>query len=275
MELQNIQDNKYRNEFKRLLHNTIFSYPFYEKNDMELVEDAKSRSNELCEFALYRIENHDSKIVPVQGQAFKIQFLSLKPLVEDVKFNIASIKLSSFIYPSKAIASISDKNAPSLYSTFDNQVIRKYYDLFNKIEKLSGCMVLLTRCLFAMGKSGTYCVNIIPIEDEKNIAKIIRFHFKKERINFIKDFFNMKYDNFNFGPVDIDIANNILSEFKPILEAELEKMHEIIKEDNQDDIVDYDEPLQKDLDRDNFDALTDGQYGDYESFDYTEDGDRY
>ena len=59
------------------------------------------------------------------------------------------------------------------------------------------------------------------------------------------------------------------------METELEKMHEIIKEDDQDDIVDYDEPSQKDLDRDNFDALTDGQYGDFESFYYTEDGDRY
>jgi hypothetical protein len=216
---------KYRDEFLRILNTTIFSYPFDEKTDVELVNDAINRGTILSAFALYKIKNHEIINVPVSGNLKEIKYLTLKSLVENKEDARIEIKLSSFIYPSTPLSMFLKENALSYYSTFDNQKINDYAQLYKKIEKHIDCVVLVTTYNHTIAKfGGMECVNIIPIENEKDIADIIRINLRKERIKFIEDLFEMRFNYFRFSPVDKTLAKNILTEFSAILSAEYDKL---------------------------------------------------
>lgn len=215
----------YRSEFIRILGTTIFSYPFDEKTDIELVNDAINRGTGLSEFALYKIKNHEIINVPVSGNLREIKYLTLKSLVENNDDTSINIKLSSFIYSSTPVSTFMKENAISYYSTFENKKVERYHQLYNVIERHIDSLVLVTTCMYTVAKfGGMECVNIIPIENKMDIANIIRIHLRNERVKFIEDLFELRFNYFHFGPINIDLAKEVLAEFSEILYTEYDKL---------------------------------------------------
>ena len=260
----------YRSESEKLMNRTIFSYPFMSKSDEELILDAINRANSDLEFSLFKLGERDVKTVPVSGAVVDTKFFPLFSLQNENNPKKIEIKISSFTFPSHFISDLKDKAFP-IKSTFNYQSYDSYSKLYKATEKYYGEKVLVTTCWHTVTNflNIINCVNISPTpKNDSEIADLIRQSFIKERINFINDFLNNPKKYIPFYPIDEDILNECLNEFKHIFENELVMAQNCYNETNSsyyDDFYTSDDELA----RDTFYALTDGLEGDYPGDNYS------
>ena len=77
-----------QSEFNKLLKKTLYSYPFYEKADEELISDAISRDQSDLGFGLFKLGSRRNKEVPARGNIVEMKFIPL--------FSLESDKVSKF-----------------------------------------------------------------------------------------------------------------------------------------------------------------------------------
>jgi len=218
----NTEYNKYRNEIQKLFEKTILSYPFFTKSDDELISDAIDRGNKQCEFSIFKMGIQEKKFVPAGGGIFEKNFFSLYSLNDGLK-KCTEIKLSSFIYPAQWISNLGDKNSASLYSTYKNQRISSYDELYQLIGDLQDKNVLMTTSWYGYGKYGlNQCINLLPIGNKNEWADIIRKEFIKERISLFQDLLVSPEKYFNFFPVNKAIALDVVKEFEPQIRKDIQ-----------------------------------------------------
>jgi hypothetical protein len=264
--------SSYKIEFDKLFAKTLFSYPFYDKTDEELIADATNKNHTDFDFGLFKLGNRDKKIVVVAGKEMETHYIPLVFLNGD-KNNFIEIKLSSFVFPCFLPSFYNDvdklRNKKKIIkSTYKLQTFSSYSSLYQLMEKDYGHNILVTTCWSALNNFGrlSKCVNLMPIANDVNAADFIRYYFKEERIRIINEILDIPYKYFGKFPIDADIANQAFLCYKERLEAELLKLsdYEVDLDRNKYDY--YDGPTQKEIDKDYFDAMTDGQEGDFESY---------
>lgn len=260
-----MEDNAYRKQFNNLIKRPLFSYPFYEKTDEELISDAVKRNDDNLEFRLFKFGERDTKTVMARGKLVETRYFPLINLLNENETKPIEIKITSFKFPALLMSSVLDKEE-KIRSTFNYQTFDEYYELYRSIEGYYGKRVLITTCWDAVTDfiSSVKCVNIVPVtDDDMETAQIIRKCFLRDRRTFIEDILQKPKKYMNFSPVDEVTIARIFDEFKPLFIEELARIDSYsIPDDNSCD--DY-STSQHDLDRDNFYALTDGQEGDYPS----------
>ncbi|MDD3645643.1 MAG: hypothetical protein PHR19_08970 [Bacteroidales bacterium] len=212
----------YKDQIDELLDRTLFSYPFYDKSDDELILDARKRTGSDIEFGLFKLGEPSTKEVFVDNNFIETKYITLTSTLNTSERPI-EIKLSSFIYPLFFIASLLDKKE-KMTSTFNYQTFSNYNSLFSEMHRSFGETVLITSCwhLVTIFFKVNKCINIVPTpKDDKSLALLIRKSFVKERSNFIKDFLNKPYKYISFYPVDKEILNEVFQNYKQKLKDEL------------------------------------------------------
>jgi len=218
----NTEYNKYRSEIQKLIDYPILSYPFYSKSDDELISDAIDRGNKQGEFSILKMGIQEKKFVPAGGGIFEKNFFSLYSLNDGIKKCI-EIKLSSFIYPAQWISNLGDKNSVSLYSTYKNQRISSYNELYELIGDLHDKNVLMTTSWHGFGKYGlNQCINLLPMGNKNEWADTIRKEFTKERISLLQDLLASPKKYFNFFPVNKILALDAVKEFEPQIKIDIQ-----------------------------------------------------
>lgn len=255
-----------RNEFEKLFKRTLFSYPFYDKTDEELIADSINKDKTNFEFGLFELGKRDIKTVPVRGEIVEMRYIPLINLNSNKNIEPIHIKLSSFLYPSFFIALFPDKT-DTIQSSYNYQTFNNYSELYKSMEIHYGHKVLISTCWETITNLGgvTDCVNIIPITDDLKTADSIRYYFIKERKKFINEILNKPHKYFSSRPIYADIAKDVLGEYKDKLENELRRLNNCEIETYEENNYGDDSPSQYELDSDNFYAMTDGQEGEFRS----------
>lgn len=217
----------YRDQFEKLFSRTLYSYPFYDKTDEELITDAINKDPNIIEFGLFKLGERDEKTVPTRGGSADMKYIPLISLQNDAVS--IDIKLSSFIFPCFHLAIGTDAK---IRSTFNSKLVDSCEELYKLLDMYSNETVLVTTCWSAMSIkffSSTTCVNIIPITESSETANIIRNCFKEERIKFINEIFITPHKYFSVGMVDQAIAKELFEEYyKEKLTTELGKLKSYI-----------------------------------------------
>jgi len=212
----------YKNHIDELLERTLFSYPFYDKSDDELISDARKRTESNIEFGLFKLGEPSVKEVFVDNDFIETKYFTLTSTLNTSESPI-EIKLSSFIFPLIFFSSLFDKKE-KLRSTFNYQTFNDYNSLFREMKGSFGETVLITSCweLVTVFHKIKKCVNIVPTpKDDKSLALLIRKSFVKDRSNFINDFLNKPHKYIPTCPVDKEILNEVLQEYQQKLKDEL------------------------------------------------------
>lgn len=254
---------KYRQQFEYIIKRTLFSYPFYDKSDEELISDAINRDNKNLEFRLFKLGEREVKTVLARGKLVDTRYLPLISLRDDNKIQPIEIKITSFKYPSLFMSSVLDKEE-KIRSTFNYETFDEYSDLYKAIEQYYGERILITTCWDTVTDfiSITRSVNLVPIpRNDSEAAEIIRRSFIRERKRFIEDIYKKPKKYINFCPVDENLLAAAFKEFEPIFIEEVNRLNNYFLPGDYNN-GDY-ETSPYDLARDNFYALTDGQEGDY------------
>lgn len=255
----------YRKQFDDLIKRKLFSYPFYDKSDEELIIDAICVTKNNLEFSLFKLGPRDVKTVVARGKIVETRYLPLISLVNEVDIKPIEIKISSFKYPALFMSSVLDKVEKNR-STFNYKTFDEYSDLYRTIEKHYGERILITTCWDNVTDfiSTVKCVNLVAVpSDDEVAAEIIRECFLRDRRKFIDDMLQKPKKYMSFCPVDEEILAGVFEEYKQVFLEELDKLDNYSISNNND----YDDQSTSpyDLARDNYYALTDGQEGDYPS----------
>ena len=217
----------YKTHLDKLIQRTLFSYPFYDKTDEELISDAKERTKNGIEFGLFKLRERDIKTVIVHGEIVGSKILPLISTLDESAKPI-EIKISSFMYPSYFLSSLLDKKE-TMRSTLDYKTYNDYGRFYRAIEEYYGDTILVTSCWETMSDFGTIvkCVNIMPTPDnDSSLARLISECLIKERRSFICDILEKPYKYIPSYPVNNDILNEIFKEYKPKFEEELVRLND-------------------------------------------------
>jgi hypothetical protein len=200
--LKNPIVEKYKSNIQESLNNIIFSYPFYNKSDKDIVNDAILRGQKRREFAFYIAGGINREEVPVTGEK-QIASRTIMPLFDFIdNIKVDFIKLSSFIYPYNFVGDLALNNE-EIASTINYSRINTYNKLFSFLnENIIGKPIFITTKLAGGGKYGvSFFYNIVTMDNKDEMANFVRKHFAIERKNFIKSMLRKPYLYFN-SPVD-------------------------------------------------------------------------
>lgn len=265
----------YRTHLDKLIQRRLFSYPFYEKTDDELITDAKEKAISDVEFCLFKLENREIKTVYVNNKFVDSKILPLFSLLDSLSKPI-EIKISSFMYPAVFLSSFVDKKE-SKKSLLNYTEFNDYATFYRALELYYGKMVLVTTCwdLISDFVKPVKCVNIIPAPTEEDkLAYLIRKSFVRDRKYFIKDIIEKPYKYIPIYPVDNDVLNEVFMEYKSKFVEEEFRLNDFDMTLESPDYHHYDDDIDSDYDlaRDNFYGMTDGLEGDFPSrYDYDND----
>lgn len=273
--MNNTTYNQYKKNIEELLERPLFSYPFYDKSDDELILDAKERTEKHIEFGIFELGQCESKSVIAGSGKVNTKYFNLYSPLKLSKKTV-QIKVSSFVYPLFFFSTVIDHtNTNTLRSSIDNKLFDNYNSIVSYIDKHSGKYVLVTNYLSMINKFGnfTYCVNLLttPTYDDE-LAYMIRENFLNERIKFINDLKDKPYKYIESAPIKYEILENVLKEFQQKIDSELKRLKDYELPTNPQNYEGPDEDSSYDIARENFYALTDGQYGDFRPR-YNEDDD--
>ncbi len=215
----------YKNNINDILENSLFSYPFYDKSDQQLIIDAKNRTDKSIVFGLFELRECESKSVIAGNGAVDTKYLPLKSTAS-LSETIIQIKVSSFVYPAYFMTSMFDKKH-SLRSTFNYEHFDDYYSILNYSKEYIGQVVLVTSCWDLMSGFGNFvkCVNIMSTpQNDSALANLIRECFLNERIKFLDEFVENPEKFMPNINVDKFILNEVLIEYQPKFKSELNRL---------------------------------------------------
>lgn len=219
-----------KNHFDQLIERRLFSYPFYNKTDEELISDAKERPTNEIEFGLFKLERPAirTQFIYTKNDIVDIKYFPLKSLVNESEEPI-EIRLSSFIFSSFFTTTLMDKDEV-VKSSFDYEIFETYSSLYTTLERYYGKMVFVTSCWEV--RSGFFrlikCVNIMPTtDDERSLANLIRESFIFERKNFITNIINYPLRYSNVHPKNSDVLKEVFKEYQQKFEDELTQLDKI------------------------------------------------
>jgi hypothetical protein len=257
---------KYRKCLDELLKKQLFSYPFYDKSDDELIFDAKERSKKEIEFGLFILGRRSTKTVVVDDKIIDSKILPLISTSDETQ-KPTEIKISTFMFPTYFFSSIFD-NKESISSTLNYQNYNDYGKFYSSIEKYYGEIILVTTYWHTLSDFCTFvnCANIMTTpKDESSLANLIRECFVKDRTNFITDIINKPQKYISFCPIDVQILSEVMKEYQHLFEEELNRLENYKLPPNNVDSDNSYYDSADDLARDYFYAMTDGLEGDYPS----------
>jgi hypothetical protein len=178
----------FKEDLMKFLNEHWFAYPFDQKNDDELIQDAILRGQKHKDFAIYNLKKRSSKWVYIPDENIEVEtsFIELHSLNTPDETRFFELKLSSFKFPITLL-----NFETKVLSKIGGCTFTNYKELLSNINNLIGCNIFVTTCWWgfpSIGRGAKPAMNIEKLPDKlEDVAKAIRYYFASERMRIINE----------------------------------------------------------------------------------------